>query len=104
MMEVMGSRGRIRATDPGMAPFTVADVNGLRQPVNFPTLLHVDQAYVEELAAFARHIRHGDPLLVTPREARGAVELSVAAVLSSRRAEPVALPLTGKERSGDPSA
>jgi myo-inositol 2-dehydrogenase/D-chiro-inositol 1-dehydrogenase len=104
MMEVMGTQGRIRATDPGMAPFTQADVSGLRQPVNFPTLLHVDQAYVEELAAFARHIRHGDPLLVTPREARGAVELSVAAVLSSRSGEPVALPLAGKERADEPAA
>jgi predicted dehydrogenase len=94
MLEVAGTGGIIRATDPRQSPLTIADERGLRQPVNFPTLLHVDQAYVEELAAFARTIRHGEPLLITPREARGAVELSVAAVLSSERGAPVALPLT----------
>jgi len=94
MMEVMGTGGRIRATDPGMSPYTEFDVNGMRQPVNFPTLLHVDQAYAEELAAFAGCIRNGDPLPITPLEARGAVELSVAAVRSSQIGKPVALPLT----------
>ena len=93
MMEVIGTDGRIRATDPGMSPFLAADVDGMRQPVNFPALLHVDEAYVEELRAFTRAITEGAPLPVTPREARGAVELSVAAVLSSQRAAPVALPL-----------
>lgn len=94
MMEVIGSSGRVRATDPPMSPFLAADTVGIQQPVNFPTLLHVDQAYVEELAAFARTLRFGDPLPITPREARGAVELSVAAVLSSRTGAPVRLPLT----------
>jgi myo-inositol 2-dehydrogenase/D-chiro-inositol 1-dehydrogenase len=93
MMEVMGTEGRIRATDPGMAPYTEFDVNGMRQPVNFPTLLHVDQAYVEELTAFSNCIRTGAPLPITPQEARGAVELSVAAVRSSQIGAPVALPL-----------
>jgi predicted dehydrogenase len=101
MTEVIGTAGAIRATDPGMSPFTAADERGLAQPVNFPSLLHVDQAYVEELAAFARSIRDGDPLPITPQEARGAVELSIAAVLSSQRAAPVALPLTHEEASRD---
>lgn len=94
MMEVIGSRGRIRATDPLLSPYLSADVNGIQQPVNFPTLLHVDQAYVEELSAFIQAVRFGDPLPITPREARGAIELSVAAVQSSRIGRPVALPLT----------
>src|SRR5205814_9796606 len=97
MMEVIGSEGRIRATDPLMSPFLSADAEGIRQPVNFPALLHVDQAYVEELAAFSRAVTAGEPLLITPREARGAVELSVAAVLSSERGAPVRLPLSGAE-------
>lgn len=97
MTEVIGTTGRIRATDPIMSPFTVADGRGIAQPVNFPALLHVDQAYVEELAAFTRTIRDNEPLPITPHEARGAVELSVAAVLSSRRNAPVALPLTQEE-------
>lgn len=97
MTEVIGTDGRIRSTDPIMSPYTVADDRGIAQPVNFPTLLHVDQAYVEELAAFAQAIRDDGPLPITPQEARGAVELSVAAVLSSRRSAPVSLPLTQEE-------
>jgi len=97
MTEVIGKTGRIRATDPIMSPYTVADERGLAQPVNFPTLLHVDQAYVEELMAFTRTIRDGEPLPITPQEARGAVELSVAAVISSQRGAPVSLPLTNEE-------
>lgn len=97
MMEVAGTEGRIRATDPIMAPLTIASDTGLTQPVNFPTLLHVDQAYVDELAAFAQLLRHGTPTLITPQEARGAVELSVAAVRSSQIGAPVALPLSGEE-------
>jgi len=97
MMEVAGTRGRVRATDPSMSPFTVADEAGLRQPVNFPALLHVDQAYVDELSAFAALLRNGTPLPITPHEARGAVELSVAAVRSSRTGKPVALPLVEQE-------
>jgi predicted dehydrogenase len=93
MMEVAGTLGRIRATDPIMSPYTIADDTGLRQPVNFPVLLHVDQAYVEELAAFARALREDSPLPITPQEARGAVELSVAAVRSSQLGSPVSLPL-----------
>jgi predicted dehydrogenase len=102
MMEVIGTGGRVRAQDPGMAPFTSADMQGLRQPVNFPTLLHVDQAYVNELAAFAHSVRTGDPLPITPQEARGAVELSVAAVISSRTGKRVSLPLVDEE-AGDES-
>lgn len=97
IMEVIGREGRIRATDPGMSPFLAADRVGIRQPVNFPVLLHVDEAYVEELRAFMAHIRNDAPLLVTPEEARGAVELSVAAVQSARSGQPVTLPL--KERA-----
>jgi predicted dehydrogenase len=97
MTEVIGTQGRIRATDPIMSPYTVAEERGIAQPVNFPTLLHVDQAYVDEITAFVETIRGEKPLPITPQEARGAVELSVAAVISSRRAAPVALPLTQEE-------
>ena len=79
-----------------MSPYTEFDISGMRQPVNFPTLLHVDQAYAEELAAFADCIRNGTPLPITPQEARGAVELSVAAVRSSQIGKPVALPLSAE--------
>lgn len=97
MMEVAGTRGMIRATDPLMSPYVIADANGIQQPVNFPALLHVDQAYVEELAAFSRTLLGDAPLPMSAHEARGAIELSVAAVLSSQRGVPVSLPLDPSE-------
>lgn len=92
MMEVIGTEGRILATDPPMSPLTVADKRGLSQPMNFPTLLHVDQAYVDEIEAFARAIMSGDPPPLKPEDARAAIELSVAAVRSSESGGPVFLP------------
>lgn len=93
MMEVIGREGRIQATDPPMSPLTVADMTGLTQKMNFPTLLHVDRAYVTEVEAFVRSILDDTPPPLSPQDARGAVELSVAAVQSSERRQPVALPL-----------
>ncbi len=102
MMEVLGSKGRIRATDPLMAPLTAADERGLTQALNFPTLLHVDSAYATELAGFARAIREDGPVPMPAEEARGAIELSVAAVRSSQSGQPVSLPLAqeGKPNVG----
>jgi predicted dehydrogenase len=97
MMEVAGTGGRIKATDPMMSPLTIANDAGLTQPVNFPALLHVDQAYVDELEAFVGALRNDAPLPITPQEARGAVELSVAAVRSSQLGAPVTLPLAAEE-------
>ncbi len=97
MMEVLGTNGRIRATDPLMAPFTVADDRGLSQPLNFGTLLHVDSAYATELAGFVRAIREDGAVPMPAEQARGAIELSVAAVRSSQTGAPVSLPLALKE-------
>lgn len=100
MMEVLGSKGRIRATDPLMAPLTTADDRGLSQPLNFDTLLHVDSAYATELAGFARAIREDGPAPMPAEEARGAIELSIAAVRSSQSGQPVSLPLA---KEGEPN-
>jgi predicted dehydrogenase len=93
MMEVIGTGGRIQATDPPMSPLTVADKQGMTQKMNFPTLLHVDQAYVNEIETFTRLLLHGEQPPITPQDARAAVELSVAAVRSSETGKPVTLPL-----------
>ena len=100
MTEVLGTHGRISATDPQMSPFLVADDHGLRQPANFPTLLHVDSAYVAELAGFLAAVRGEAPVPMDPVEARGAVELAVAAVKSARTGKPVALPQTFTAAAG----
>lgn len=93
MMEVIGRAGRIQAVDPPMSPLTIADMNGVTQTMNFPTLLHVDQAYVEEIEAFARAILSDSQPPMSPYDARAAVELSVAAVQSSKSRQPMRLPL-----------
>lgn len=99
MMEVIGRNGKINATDPTMSPLTVADRQGLTQKLNFPTLLHVDRAYVDEIEAFSRSLLAGDPPPLSPHDARAAVELSVAAVQSSASGKPVTLPLKSGEIS-----
>lgn len=100
MTEVIGTAGRISATDPTMSPYLVADEQGIRQPANFPTLLHVDSAYVTELAGFFAAVRGEAPVPMDPIEARGAVELAVAAVESARTGKPVALPLVSSHADG----
>ena len=93
MMEIIGRTGRILATDPPISPLTVADSRGMTQKMNFPTLLHVDRAYVDEIEAFATAIRDDTEPPLSPHDARAAVELSVAAIQSSERGETVTLPL-----------
>lgn len=97
MMEVIGTGGRIRAIDPFLSPMTIAGETALTQPANFSTLLHVDQAYVNELSAFARAVRTGEPPPLNPREARDAVELALAVIRSGETGELVTLPLREEE-------
>jgi predicted dehydrogenase len=97
MMEVIGSEGRLQAIDTEQSPMTVADAGAMTQQMNFPVLLHVDEAYVREIRAFARAVRDDTPLPLDPREARGAIELSAGAVLSYQRGQPVSLPLAEGE-------
>ena len=93
MMEVIGTEGRIQAIDPEQSPSTVAHATGMAQQQNFPVLLHVDEAYVREIRAFADALRNDTEPVLSAHEARGAIELSVGAILSYQRGEPVSLPL-----------
>jgi predicted dehydrogenase len=97
MMEVIGTEGRLQAIDPEQSPSTVADGRAMTQQQNFPVLLHVDEAYVREIRAFAAAVRDDTPPPLDPHEARGAIELSAGAVLSYRRGQPVSLPLAEGE-------
>jgi myo-inositol 2-dehydrogenase/D-chiro-inositol 1-dehydrogenase len=83
-LEVFGTAGLIRATDPSMVTLTDyrADA-GLRQPLNFATLLHVDEAYVAELRGLAEAVIDDTPVPLPPEEARAALAISLAAVRSS---------------------
>jgi myo-inositol 2-dehydrogenase/D-chiro-inositol 1-dehydrogenase len=83
-LEVFGTTGLIRATDPTMVTLTDyrADA-GLQQPLNFGTLLHIDEAYVAELRALVDAVVDDLPVPLPPEEARAALAIALAAVRSS---------------------
>lgn len=91
MMEVFGTDGMVRATDPPMSPLELWTSGQMRYPENFDQLLHVDDAYVQEIAAFTRAVREDLPLPLDPWNARQALAISLAAVESSKTGQPVAL-------------
>lgn len=82
-LEVFGQEGLIRATDPSMVTLTDYRAEGLRQPINFTTLLHVDDAYVAELRGLADAVLDNTPVPMAPQEARAALAIALAAVRSS---------------------
>lgn len=83
-LELFGTAGIMRATDPAMATLTDfrADA-GLRQPLNFDTLLHIEEAYVAELRGLVDAVLDDTPVPLPPEEARAALAISLAAVQSS---------------------
>jgi myo-inositol 2-dehydrogenase/D-chiro-inositol 1-dehydrogenase len=91
MLEVIGSDGVIRAADPPMSPLEVWRPDGMTYPLNFSHLLHVDDAYLEEIAAFARCVREDTEPTLDPWDARQALALSIAIVQSSQTGQPVTL-------------
>ena len=96
MMEVYGTEGTIRATDPPMSPYEIWTADGMRFPSNFDLLIHVDIAYVNELRQFAASIRDDTPVPLDPWEARQAIALSAAAVESSQTGRSVAIPAASR--------
>lgn len=91
MMEVFGTAGRIRASDPPMSPLEAWGAQGMQFPENFNTLLHVDDAYVRELDLFAQAVRDDTPVPMDPLEARQALAIALAAVESSKTGRVVAV-------------
>lgn len=91
MMEVFGREGMIRATDPPMSPLEAWTAGQMRFPENFDQLLHVDDAYIQEIGSFAAAVRDDTPPPLDPWDARQAIAISLAAVESSRTGKPVTL-------------
>ncbi len=91
MLEVVGTEGLIRAADPPMSPLEVWRPDGMAYPLNFGHLLHVDDAYRDEIAAFVRCVREDRDPPLDPWDARQALALSIAAVRSSQLGQPVLL-------------
>jgi predicted dehydrogenase len=98
MAEVIGEHGSVRAFDTKMAPARVDSATGTTHPVNWRSLLHVDEAYETELRGFAEAVRDGGPVPMDPWEARQALAMSAAAVKSSQEGRWVALSEMGAVR------
>ncbi|HEX3721933.1 MAG TPA: Gfo/Idh/MocA family oxidoreductase [Nitrolancea sp.] len=96
MMEVYGTEGTIRATDPPMSPYEAWTTEGMRFPSNFAVLIHVGSAYVRELQQFAAAVRDDTPVPLDAWEARQAIALSAAAVESSQTGRTVAIPAANR--------
>ncbi|MDP9375063.1 MAG: Gfo/Idh/MocA family oxidoreductase [Chloroflexota bacterium] len=90
-LEVFGDAGLIRATDPTMVTLTEYRAGGLRQPLNFAALLHIAEAYVEELRGLADAIADDTPPPLDPADARAALAIALAAVRSSAEGRVVRL-------------
>jgi myo-inositol 2-dehydrogenase/D-chiro-inositol 1-dehydrogenase len=82
----------IRATDPPMSPMETWSASGMRFPVNFNQLLHVDDAYVREIGSFAAAVRNDTAPPLSAWDARQALAMALAAVESSQTGRPVELP------------
>jgi predicted dehydrogenase len=91
MLEIFGEDGYITARDPEQTPMAVWTERGMRYPANFDLLLHVDDAYIREIAWFAKAIREDTPPPLDPWEARQALALSLAAIESDRSGKRVLL-------------
>ncbi len=90
-LEILGASGLIRATDPTMVTLTDYRAEGLRQPINFATLLHIDDAYVAELRDLTDAIIDDRPVWMPPQEARAALAIALAAVRSAGEGREVAV-------------
>ena len=92
MTEVVGTAGTLRALDDELSPVTVSTGGSSTRPGNWGTLLHVQEAYVEELRVFAEAVLAGHDAPLAPRDARQALAMSLAAVESSETGRWVKVP------------
>lgn len=83
MTEVVGTAGALRALDDELSPVSVATAGAVAHPGNWASLLHVQEAYVAEIRAFAEAVLAGRGVPLPPGDARRALAMSLAAVASS---------------------
>jgi predicted dehydrogenase len=90
-MELYGTEGAIRARDHELIGLTRFAAEGADFPGTYDMLLHNKPAYVRELTELIEAIREDRPVRMPPREARAALELTLAAVASARTGRTVRL-------------
>jgi predicted dehydrogenase len=99
-LEIVGTNGMLRARDSDMNTLVTFDATGGHFPASFATLLHVDDAYVNEQRAFCEAIFHDTALPVDTASARAALEMALAVTVSAETGHRVDFPLTHPPGSG----
>ncbi len=98
-LEIIGTRGVLRARDTDMITLTKFDSSGSHFPTAYETLLHINDAYVNEQRLFFDSILHGRPLPLDPIDARAALELSLAVTQAAITGERVDIPFVDRAPS-----
>ncbi len=97
-LEIFGTRGAIRAKDHDQQSLVRFAEGGAGHPDSYRLLLHVQDAYVSELAQFVQSWRDDRPVPLPAEEAREALRLGLAADESARTGRPVDLTAGGGSR------
>jgi predicted dehydrogenase len=90
-LEIHGTRGSLRARDHDQQALMRYRDGGTDHPDSYHLLLHVQDAYVSELAQFVKAWREDRPVPLPAEEAREALRLALAADQSARTGRAVDL-------------
>lgn len=88
-LEIFGAEGTLRARDSDMLAVRRFDERGMPYPTASESLLHINDAYVEEHRLFYEAVLYDAPVPLDP----AALELSLAAIRSAETGEGISLPL-----------
>lgn len=91
-LEIIGSKGVLRACDTDMVTLTRYDSGGMHFPTACESLLHINDAYVVEQRLFFESILGDTAVPLDPRDARAALELALAASHAAETGQRVDLP------------
>jgi UDP-N-acetylglucosamine 3-dehydrogenase len=97
-LEIHGTGGVVRAKDHDQQALVRFRDTGADYPDSYRLLLHVQDAYVSELAQFVTAMREDHPVPLPAEEAREALRLGLAADESARIGRPVDLAAQGGGR------
>jgi predicted dehydrogenase len=100
-LEIIGTRAVLRARDTDMITLAKFDAQGGHFPTAYESLLHINDAYVNEQRLFFDSILHDRPVPLAPADARAALELSLAATHAAATGERVELPFVDQAPSED---
>jgi myo-inositol 2-dehydrogenase/D-chiro-inositol 1-dehydrogenase len=99
-LEIIGTDGILRARDSDMITLTSFDGHGMHHPAAYESLLHIDDAYVVQQRLFYEAVLSGGPLPLDPRDARAALEITLAAMRAAETGQRVELPLSAAPAGG----